>query len=73
MLEISRPTFSQWLLDQIVKLPPFRSSVQAAQKEDVLELDELWSGANRSRRTVEWASQATLGPVCSQVLVFFQV
>ena len=43
ILEISRQTFSQWLVDHIVKLPPFRTSVQPAQKEDILELDELWS------------------------------
>ena len=42
-LGLSRQTFSRWLVEQIVSLPPFRQSVLAAEAEDVLELDELWA------------------------------
>jgi len=43
VLDISRQTFCDWLVEHITNLPPFRTSIAVAQKDDVLELDELWS------------------------------
>lgn len=43
VLDISRQTFACWLVEHIVNLPPFRSSVSPAHPDDKLELDELWS------------------------------
>jgi IS1 family transposase len=43
VLAISRHTFSRWLVEHIVSLPPFRTSVLSGQSNDVLELDEMWS------------------------------
>lgn len=40
---VSRQTISDWLVEYITHLPPFRSSLLPAQATDVLELDELWS------------------------------
>ena len=40
---LSRQSFSRWLVEHIVALPPFRQSVLPAQKDEVLELDEVWS------------------------------
>ena len=42
-LNISRQTFSRWLVDHIVNLPCFGTSILPAQADDVLELDEMWS------------------------------
>lgn len=43
VLGISRATFSRWLIEHIITLPPFRSSILPARADDVLELDEMWS------------------------------
>ena len=43
ILDISRHTFSRWLVEHIVGLPPFRTSILPAQADDVLEVDEMWS------------------------------
>jgi len=43
VLDISRQTFRDWLVDHIRRLPPIRRSLVPAQPTDVLELDELWS------------------------------
>jgi insertion element IS1 protein InsB len=42
-LGLSRQTFSRWLVEHILGLPPFRQSVLPAQADEVLELDEVWS------------------------------
>jgi IS1 family transposase len=42
-LGIHRHTLAAWLIDFISQLPPFRTSVAPAQRDDILELDELWS------------------------------
>ena len=42
-LHISRHTFSRWLVEHIVNLPCFRTSILPAQADDVLELDEMGS------------------------------
>lgn len=42
-LGISRHTFSRWLVEHLVNLPHFRSSVLPARADDVLALDEMWS------------------------------
>jgi len=42
-LGLSRQTFSRWLVEYILALPPFRQSILPAQGDEVLELDELWS------------------------------
>ena len=51
-LGVHRHTLAIWLLELIVQLPPFRTSVEPAQPDDVLELDELWSfvGQRRQKR-----------------------
>ena len=41
-LGVHRHTLAIWLLELIVRLPAFRTSVKPAQSDDVLELDELW-------------------------------
>ena len=43
VLDISRQTFTAWLVDHIQQLPALRTTVLPAQATDVLELDELWS------------------------------
>ena len=43
VLNISRQTFTLWLVDHIRQLPALRSTVLPAQTNDVLELDELRS------------------------------
>ena len=51
-LGVHRHTLAIWLLELIVRLPAFRTSVKPAQSDDVLELDELWSfvGQRRQKR-----------------------
>ena len=50
VLDISRQTFSRWLVAHCRGLPPFRTTIVPAQEDDVLELDELWSFVGHKQR-----------------------
>ena len=52
MLDISRQTFTAWLVEHIQQLPALKTTILAAQANDVLELDELWSfvGSKQHKR-----------------------
>ena len=52
-LGIHRHTLGAWLIAQISQLPAFRTSVEPAQPDDILELDELWSFV-RQRNQKRW-------------------
>jgi IS1 family transposase len=56
-LSLSRQTFSRWLVEHILGLPPFRQSVLPAQGDEVLELDELWSFVqNKGQKRWLWVA-----------------
>ena len=52
-LGVHRHTLALWLLKLIARLPAFRTSVEPAQPDDVLELDELWSFVGK-RQQKRW-------------------
>lgn len=54
LFSLSRRTILRWLTGWIDELPPLESSLLPAQREDVLELDELWSfvGSKQQQRWV---------------------
>jgi insertion element IS1 protein InsB len=49
---VTRKTIKQWLNEAIRNLPSFSESVNPAQTNDVLELDELWSFVGHKKRQV---------------------
>ncbi|MCA9900938.1 MAG: hypothetical protein KC433_22270 [Anaerolineales bacterium] len=52
-LGVKRHTLALWLLELIARLPAFRTSVEPARSDDVLELDELWSFVGK-RQQKRW-------------------
>ena len=52
-LGVNRHTLALWLLELLVRLPAFRTSVEPARANDVLELDELWSFVGK-RQQKRW-------------------
>jgi transposase-like protein len=54
MVSISRRTIHRWLTRWIEAVPPVETSLVPANREDVLELDELWSfvGSKQQQRWV---------------------
>jgi len=49
---VSRKTIKQWFKTALQALPGFAASVDSAQDNDVLELDELWSFVGKKKRQV---------------------
>ena len=52
VLDISRQTFTAWLVEHIQQLPALRTTILPTETNDVLELDELWSfvGTKQQKR-----------------------
>lgn len=49
---VSRKTITQWFKTALQALPRFADSLDPAQNDDVLELDELWSFVGNKKRQV---------------------
>ncbi len=49
----ARPTLARWLQEKAAKLPAMEATLLAAQPDDLLELDELWSFV-RTKRNQRW-------------------
>lgn len=49
---VGRKTIKQWFTTALQALPPFAESVDPAQEDDVLELDELWSFVGSKQQPV---------------------
>ncbi len=49
---VSRKTITQWFKTALQGLPRFADSLDPAQEDDVLELDELWSFVGNKKRQV---------------------
>lgn len=43
IFKVARQTVLKWLKQIVKQLPNFRETIEPAQPDDVLELDELWS------------------------------
>jgi hypothetical protein len=55
---LSRRTLARWIEHWAASLPPLEETLAAAQVEDVLELDEVWSFVLKKDPTLDWG-----GPV----------
>ena len=52
MFGVGRKTIKQWFKTALQALPRFANSINPAQGDDVLELDELWSFVGNKKRQV---------------------